>query len=222
MNKKILILGGSGFIGKHIRSEIKKSQTWDVISIDKYEVDLCKPESIEKLRKLVTINQRDVVIILAAIKRQDKDGPDVKQINDAISQNISCALSEFTGQIIYFSSCAVYGEKNEQRYITEREELNPTSEYGHHKKYSEELYMRSKNEIANLLIVRPPLIYSCDEISGYSPGGFLHSAFKYSEISLWGDGSEVREFIHAADVGLVVVKFIENHSCGIINLVSGY
>jgi len=221
MKKKLLLFGGNGFIGRHIQKETSKRNDWDMICIDKEEMDLSEFGSEQRIRQIVSVDCPDAIVVLAATKRQIKDGPEIKNLNNAISSNIAKGLKEFKGQIVYFSSCAVYGEKNEQCRITEKSKPIPTSDYGYHKIYSEEIYKAYCSKESRLLIIRPPLIYSCDELSGYSPGGFLNSALRDKEIVLWGDGREIRELIHVEDVACITMRLIGAEASGTINLVSG-
>jgi nucleoside-diphosphate-sugar epimerase len=57
--------------------------------------------------------------------------------------------------------------------------------------------------------------------AGYHPGGFYNNASIAKPISIWGDGLEVREFLHDADSAEALLKFVEQNAKGIINLVSG-
>ena len=69
------------------------------------------------------------IVILAAIKRQDGDGLLFKKRNNSITNNISRAIEDINTKVLYMSSCAVYGEQNEQSNYTKRVQC-PTSYYG--------------------------------------------------------------------------------------------
>jgi UDP-glucose 4-epimerase len=220
-NNKVVLIGGSGFVGKALNRFFSNKLEWNVKSIDKKEVDLTQEVSQQTVKEVVEIFDPHNIVILAAIKRQDGDSTSILELNNKITKNISCALRGFNKQIIYFSSCAVYGEKNEQKRIDEENILYPTSHYGIHKVFSESLYRKTFRSSKNLLVVRPPLIYSEKETSGYNPGGFLHSARKDQHVKLWGDGSELREFIHINDITNVVGKLMSTETTGVVNLVAG-
>ena len=97
---------------------------------------------------------------------------------------------------------------------------SPTSLYGEHKLISESFYTAAVKP-EKLAIIRPPLIYSEHQQDGYHPGGFLHSAQTSNIINLWGDGSELREFIHVNDAALAITEITTSTFHGIVNLVMG-
>ena len=161
----IILLGGNGLIGSKIKEYFKSNKNIDIFNIDKKDIDL----SLESNRDLIeeTINKIKPIatIVLASIKRQLGDSADIKNHNDAITENISRCLSEKKSKVIYLSSCAVYGEKNNQIEFDESSNLSPTSSYGEHKVKSENIYKKFIDE-KRLVIIRPPLIYDMDELTG--------------------------------------------------------
>ena len=115
---------------------------------------------------------------------------------------------------------AVYGEQNDHKSFTEDSDILPTSFYGQHKVISEEIY-REYIDKQNLTIFRPPLIYSHNSKSGYHPGGFYSKAECNNELTIWGDGSEVREFIHIYDMVNLLIKSLQIRPIGTFNICSG-
>lgn len=218
--RKTLILGASGFIGSALKNEFQPVQERDVMSIDKNEVDLCTKDSPHLLDQIIAKNKPSQVIILAATTRQESNSEETFAKNNDITQNISRAIQNFEGKIIYLSSCAVYGEKNQQSNVVETEEPNPTSLYGEHKLISEAIYT-SIIKPENLIIIRPPLVYSERQENGYHPGGFLRSANTKCFINLWGDGSELREFVHVNDAAKAISDISNSDFHGVINLAMG-
>ncbi len=218
--KKILIFGGNGLLGKKLIEKIKSFQNCASINIDKNNLDLSLSTNKELIRQKVEEINPDIVIILASIKRQLGDSSEIKNYNDKITDNLAYALSEKKSKIVYLSSAAVYGEKNNQVDFNEFSRISPTSSYGEHKVRSEKIY---ENFIDNkkLLIIRPPLIYDMDEKEGYNPSGFLNSAIKNKFIKLWGDGNELREFILLDDAVNIILKLSFMDCYGIYNLTSG-
>ena len=218
--KRVLIIGGHGFIGRLLYSRLKEKININVNSIDKNIIDLSDKSNIENLRKIIKLTMPEYIIILAAIKRQDGDSISIKDYNNKITDNISDALIDQVSRVIYLSSCAVYGEKNNQTNYTELGLISPTSEYGEHKVYSENIYL---NKIIrdNLLIFRPPLIYDLNQENGYHPGGFLHQAISEGKIYLWGNGEEKREFIYLNDAVKSIINAVDDYNSGIYNLTSG-
>lgn len=215
---KMLILGSNGLIGKEIcRQSLIKNVNIETIGLDRNELDLSEIKNINGLKDFAYKQKIDAVIVLAAIKRQLSKNNDDDQKNNEITETISRAFSDLNKQITYISSCAVYGEKNDQLNADETTTINPTSKYGFHKVKSELIY-QERIEKSNLLILRPPLIYGMNEQGGYNPTGFLQQALKNQKIELWGDGLEKREFIHVADAANIIIQMTKIKQGGIYNL----
>ena len=216
---QIAIIGGSGFIGNSLVKIIRNKHK-NICVIDKKDIDLSLDRSVEDLRQRLIEKKIDTAIILAAVKRQDGDSKDIFNANNQITNNISRSIQDLNCKVVYYSSCAVYGEKNEQVKVNENHKFQPTSYYGEHKVFSEEIYKKELDE-ENLLIVRPPLIYDWQQQNGYQPGGFLARAIKTGKIFLWGDGQEKREFIHVKDAAEVTKSLIMKKCNGDVILASG-
>jgi UDP-glucose 4-epimerase len=166
-----------------------------------------------------------LVIACAAIKRQEGDSPDTYLRNMAITVTMAKLLAERSvGRLVYLSSSAVYGEDIENRNITEATPIHPRSYYGLHKANSEWIFRRvvSEGAASSLLILRPATIYGPGESSNsYGPVGFLNAARRDEPILLWGDGSELREFVHIKDAADAIARLALGAAEGVVNLVSG-
>lgn len=216
---KMLLIGGRGFIGKAMGTRLNQKGIY-VDVLDKNDLDLEEKRSSEILRQKISQKNYENIIILAAIKRQDGDGKIFFERNNAITENICKGIEGTKGKVIYFSSCAVYGEENEQTNFTEESKIEPTSYYGEHKAWSEIEYCKIMNK-DKLLIIRPPLIYSKEDKQGYNPSGFYWIAKISGKIKIWGDGSEKREFIEMKDATNATIDLIEKKANGIVNLTCG-
>ncbi len=218
--KKFLLFGGNGLIGKKLIKKINSFKNYSCFNIDKNEIDLSVDTNKKLIKQKVEKIKPDIIIILASIKRQLGDGLEIKNYNDNITENLAYALPENKSKIVYLSSAAVYGEKNNQINYDEFSSLSPTSSYGEHKVRSEKIY-RASFDKKKLLIIRPPLIYDMNEKEGYSPSGFLNSGVKDKCIKLWGDGNELREFIFLEDAANIILNLSLIDCYGIYNLTSG-
>lgn len=217
MIKKIVILGHTGFIGSHLESFLsKKHPGVEVIGKSLPALDLSKDATILK----DYFDETTAVIMCAAVKKQLGDSLENCEKNMAMVMNVCRILHGYPVQrFLYFSSAAVYGENNHNLSINEETPIQPTSYYGIAKCASEKLLQKVMPN--GLVVIRPPVIYGPGDQPGYGPSGFLHAAQNQETITLWGDGSEKREFIFVEDIVSLVEKLVFSEYQGILNLASG-
>ena len=213
----VLVLGSKGFIGAHF---LKSKLGLNFFGLDKIDIDLTEEQASNHLTEFITKFNINVVILLSAIKRQDGDSKTINSINNLIVRNAIDGISQSQATLVYFSSCAVFGEKNNQTNIHENSPLSPTSFYGEHKITAEHL-IREILPQESYLVLRPPLIYSISQTIGYHPGGFIASAETSGTIQLWGDGEEIREMVDVSDSVNITINLLTNHARGVYNMVSG-
>jgi UDP-glucose 4-epimerase len=221
--KQVVILGHSGFIGSHLERTLSASGTREVIGRSLPDIDLADPGSAARLMPYLT---RDAaLVLLAAVKRQFGDTLEAFQKNMAIVENVCSLLEEHpVGRVIFLSSAAVYGEETENTSISEETPVNPTSYYGIAKYSAERLLKKtcSAEHQASLICLRPPLIYGPgDKGRTYGPSGFTAAALEGAPITLWGDGTERREFIYVQDICRLIAGLLDSDFAGELNVVSG-
>ena len=56
---------------------------------------------------------------------------------------------------------------------------------------------------------------------GYGPTSFTYNALENKEITIWGDGTEMREFIYIGDLARITIDLLNNNQTCILNTVSG-
>ena len=220
---KVVIVGSTGFIGSNIFNSLDKAKEYDLIGISKNEIDLSRKNSHVALSKHLTADC--MIIMCAGVKKQLGDNLDIFEKNLNIVNNFCRSVSRMSPKkIIYFSSASVYGEDVVySEKISEKTPVQPITYYGIAKYTAERLLEKTctENE-AELVILRPPLIYGKNDLSrGYGPTGFTYKAIASDEIILWGNGSEFREFVFVDDVSRVVQRLLNNNFSGILNIVSG-
>jgi UDP-glucose 4-epimerase len=220
----ILIIGHNGFIGRHIVNQLTNSfPELSITGISSQHIDLSTEAGAQAIEKLLLPDT--VVIMCAAIKKQLGDTFSIYKKNQQIIENLSAALvNNPVKQVIYFSSAAVYGEDIHNLNIDESTRTNPRSYYGISKLAAEHLLTKvmRANEGSSLAILRPPLVYGIGDTSkGYGPAGFIDKMLTGQNITLWGDGSELREFVYVEDIVRLVCLMIKQNFVGVLNPVSG-
>ena len=219
----IIILGHSGFIGSHLELNLRKEGR-HVIGKSLPEVDLSNPDEISKIEEYFTIDS--TIIIVAAVKRQFGDSLETFDMNLSIVKNICHLLIKSpVKRVLYFSSAAVYGEETNNLDISEHTLVNPTSYYGISKYTSERLIEKAistQSQCPFFISLRPPLIYGPgDQGKTYGPSGFSIALKEETPITLWGDGTELREFLYVGDLCRIISILLDSEFSGILNPVSG-
>lgn len=222
--RRVLILGESGFIGNHLKEFFcNQSPEIEFIGRSFPLIDLTKEKQALALADLFDLET--AVVMCAAIKKQLGDSLDTLSQNLKIAMNLCRLLQEHpVARFVFFSSAAVYGEDIHNTDITEETPVQPTSYYGIAKYAAERLFRKviAQQEQSSLLILRPPLVYgSGDQAESYGPSGFIRAAIRRERITLWGGGSEQREFIFIEDLVKIVHRLTFHKYDGIVNVVSG-
>lgn len=224
MAGRIVVFGHTGFIGSRLVTRLQASEGADaVVGASLTGVDLENAESAARAASLLTPDS--TVVMCAAIKRQLGDSAEIYAKNTAIIVNFVRLVTENpVRRVVYLSSGAVYGEDIENLAITEDAPLVARSYYGLSKITAEWILEREIGRLpdTSLGILRPATIYGPGDVeTAYGPSGFLHAAVEGRGITLWGDGSELRELLYIDDVVEVVARYVAAGHTGVLNVVAG-
>lgn len=222
--KRIVILGGTGFLGgrlsQHLRQQFPDKE---IIGYGSRDVDLTNPQEVSRLSEV--FDMTSAVVMCSMIKKHAGDNLETFSRNLAMTINLSRVLERNpVRRFVYLSSAAVYGEDVENIRITEETGVQATSYYGI-AKYASECLLRkviAGQPQSSLLILRPPTIYGPgDRGAVYGPTGFIKKAIAQEPIILWGDGMEQREFIFIDDFLEAASRLLFHEFEGVVNVVSG-
>lgn len=164
---KILVIGNEGFIGRYMTSCLK-DEGHDIVGLDivasdndengyfSHRGDILIEEDVMRAAKGC-----DMVINLAA-KHHDFgiSKEDFFLINEQGTKNcLSCLSKLGIKKIAYYSTVAVYGERDEESH--EGMALDPSNDYGESKKAGEDLIRQwaKGDESREVLIVRPVVVF---------------------------------------------------------------
>lgn len=172
IDKKILLTGATGFIGRHlVKSLVDRGfkdlraivrRTSDTRFLREYDVELiyCDIADGDRLRDI----DCKVDILFHCAGYVDNDNLDLLQsINVRGTENI-CELASRLNvkRMIYTSSVAVVSG-NPQIPLIEELPFCPTNKYGVSKVEAEKVVLRYRNQGLKVVIVRPPPVYGEDE-----------------------------------------------------------
>jgi len=155
-NKKILLVGGTGFVGAHLQAHLPSSF---VMSLGGKPIDI---RNLEQVKSSLLIVKPDFVIHLAAqssVPESFKNPYETFDVNFTGTLNVLKGLehSNFKGRFLYIGSGEVYGLlQNGQLPFTEEEPLKPRSPYAVSKVAAEALcYQWSQTSSFEVIAARP-------------------------------------------------------------------
>jgi UDP-glucose 4-epimerase len=219
----VFLVGWDGFIGTHLASWLRSSMpAADLEGCGLGDLDLEDAEAWKTLSGLLKPGSR--VVVLAGIKRQAGDSYGAFEKNMRIAVSVARAIERARpARGIFFSSAPGYGGETENTAITETTPVDPVSCYGIAKFASERLLANAARAASSsIVLLRPPLIYGPgDTTDSYGPVGFCRAAARGRPITLWGDGSELREFLYVGDCCRLVAGLLDMAWEGVLNAASG-
>ena len=209
----VLVTGGSGFIGTHLCRHLH-GLGHNVISLDIMHTDSHPWECITAdIRDGLQFDGIDYIVHLAAqisVPQSIVNPDETLSINvDGTKSIISAAETAGIKKIIFASSAAVYGDCD-QIPISEEASLIPQSPYAVSKIVGEELLLRSNIATCSLRFFN---VYGPGQSS---EGGYaaVIPAFKKAislgkECTIFGDGTQVRDFVHVHDLVRIIGLCLE-------------
>ena len=223
---RILITGHMGFVGKYF---MRKYAEHDIVGIDIKEGNDC--------RDFFKSNDSyfDLVIHLAAIVggRQTIEGNPLSVATDLAidSDMIQWALKTKPGRVVYFSSSAAYPirmQNAHNQYRLQEKDIDlskiemPDLTYGWAKLTGEYCLKFLEEAGVKVNIFRPFSGYGTDQDLDYPFPSYIHRAKNLmNPFDIWGDGNQVRDFIHMQDIVDAVDEAIKQDIQGPVNLGSG-
>jgi UDP-glucose 4-epimerase len=222
VRQKIILLGASGFLGKALFPVLKGTPQTDIYGYSSKEIDLTAANSLHSL--IGILDSQSTVVILSAITRDRKDGEEAAEKNRLMIKNIAGYLGESPSikKCVYLSSSAVYGNVSSDS-IDEQTEASPVNHYGKIKIESEILLRGiAKSKKTDLLILRPVAVFGPgDTHTAYGITQFLRSTLMENQVTLYGDGADLRDHLYIKDFALLAAKLVAGDFTGTYNLASG-
>ncbi len=222
---KVLVTGGAGLIGSRVVRKFLE-ECWKVTVVDDFSTG--EPENIPSHPNIqviihdITVNKGleklftdvDVVVHLAAVSSIPACEGDVGrafEVNVRGLENVLNASAEGGVDLIVFSSsAAVYGEG---KRLSETTPPKPLSVYGHTKLIGENmLRCLSEEERVRAAVLRIFNVYGRTRLGKGVYGvvdQFIDDAVNRRPLRIFGDGEQVRDFIHVDDVADAVYKIVE-------------
>jgi UDP-glucose 4-epimerase len=210
----IVVTGGEGFIGRHVRSVLLASGN-DVISLDRvnprpsghkqsYECDLTNAQQLQDILASAPGRITGIAHLASTLRTaSEKDPYNATKANIFGTLNIlEAARILGIARIVFASSVSIYGSKNPQDDVSEADPTTPEDVYGTAKKYIEVLgdaYSRAYG--MQFVAVRIPIVV------GAGPG---------TSTSAWR--TEIINALHRKKKCEILIPFAENETLSIVHV----
>jgi nucleoside-diphosphate-sugar epimerase len=181
-----LVTGSAGFVGRHMVAELERRgcHVWEC------DVTDARPDGALEIFRYGS-NVFDLVVHCAA-QAPHRAGIDNQPAAMVYNQLLDAAMFEWairTGQrrVLYFSSCAA---------------LDPNlDDYGWMKLTGERMATSARRAGVPVTVVRPFSGYGEDQGEDWPFRAFAERAKRHEDpFTVWGDGQQVRDWIHIDDV----------------------
>lgn len=230
--RSVLVTGGAGFIGSHLVAKLAergyhlkildnlsggklsniKSGLLDGGSVDFVEGDIRNVDLVHKC-----LDGIDAVIHLAAqisVPLSIQNPQFNNEVNIGGTMNLLNSGSEHKiNKFIFISSCAVYGEPA-YLPVDEKHPTNPISPYAESKLISERNCLRFNDEhLLKSTVLRFFNVYGPKQgLNDYSGviTKFMGRIKQKLPLTIYGDGSQTRDFVYVKDIVNAIVLALEN------------
>jgi len=236
---RILVLGGSGFLGSHIVDKFL-AEKHDVVVYDLYPERFRRsPAGIKfhtgdfgnvgALDELIATGFDAVIhCVSTTTPKSSNESPEFDIQSNVIGTVylLDVCVKHNVGKLVFLSSGGtIYGDIGDKDMVDETHAVRPMCSYGVSKLTIEHYldvyrHLRGLNYVA-LRLSNP---YGERQSPLRALGAltvFLHRTLKRQNIEIWGDGSVTRDFIYVGDVANAVFLATTEPISGVFNVGTG-
>jgi UDP-glucose 4-epimerase len=227
---KLVITGGTGFIGKWFLRTYGSQFDCSIVGIEnfhEFEVDGFKfpfTHSGFTIEELTTVvSGADAVLHMAAKRYEVSQSMNYYMENIEISANLfeACRIANVKN-LVHLSTIGVYGQADERPW-REDDDANPETFYGITKLCVEKLaHIHNRKYGIKIKNLRLAQVVGSDERAGFILSVFIERARNHQPLLLWGKGDGRREYIYIRDVVNAIKCALERPDVsGVFNIGTG-
>ena len=225
---KALVTGSAGFVGRHVVAELSR-RGWVVAGFDIAD----GPDALNVFRSHSSTHYD--LIVHAAASSPHRAAIDGEPQHFARNLQLDSAMFDWAvrtgqGRVLYLSSCAAYPirvQNGSQMTIWEDcvdlGDLDaPFDDYGWTKLMGERLAANARKAGLPVTVVRPFSGYGEDQSENFPFRALVERARRREDpFVIWGDGNQVRDWIHIDDVVAGMLAVAESGTGDPVNLCTG-
>ena len=206
--KKVIIFGGSGFLGSYVADELEKRGFKVVIA------DLFKSKYLTEKQEFIKLDILDVSNVLEALKgcQYVYNFSAIAELNDAAKNPTKTINVNVIGNLNILEACAQIG--NIERFVYASSAYALSSEgsfYGISKQSSEKLTEEYYKKYGlKYTVIRYGSLYGERASHNNYIYNLLRTAIETGKLHYNGNNEDLREYIHAGDAAKLSVDIIEN------------
>lgn len=213
MKKKLLVIGGSGFLGHHLVKALMEASFQVAVAsptnsshskIESHRLDLLNYSQLKEVAQ-------NFQIIVNCTGQITDPIQDCLLLNMHGSQNLSRLGQETGKKIVHISTTHIYGTATT---VTETSAINPQSPYATCKAFADLQIQTLPPQ--QILIIRLSNLYGPQQQKGLMP--FLLRSLGQQIQFTDNDGSLLRHFLHVTDAAFNITQLLKKEATGIFNL----
>lgn len=224
----VCVIGGNGFIGQHLVSELMASNRHVLVAgredVAQPGVENLKVETMfdRSLEKYICQEADEVVCLAYATKPKTSFDNPIKDIEENLAQTVHLfeliAKTSRIRKVVYVSSGgAIYGN-TDQEIITEEHATRPISPYGI-TKLAIEHYAYLYHELNRLpvVIARPSNAYGPGQLAKEGQGFIayaMQAILHHKPVEIFGQQGTVRDYVYVTDVAKALTACLDKGKDG--------
>ena len=229
---RYVVTGGAGFVGSYLVKLLikeghevtvidnlhkgKKENLETVLSKIKFEeVDIRDFDGLEKILENIdgVFHQAALTVVQDSFDRPEE----YHDVNVIGTENIFKLAKKNNFKVVYASSSSVYGHKNDMP-IKDNSERNPINPYGQTKLDDEYLFEKYSKIGTKIIGLRYFNIFGKGQTLEYAGviTKFLDRIKKDEAPIIFGDGTQLRDFIYVEDIVMANLRAMESKTTSLL------
>ena len=237
-SKKVLVTGGSGFLGSHFVRHALAADVAQLVNIDaltyagdqrrladiandpRYVFEQADVASEPDIKSLIAQYRPDIVVHYAAeshVTRSEKDPEGFARTNiEGTRVMLEASLSSGVQRFVHISTDEVYGSTL-TGYFTEDQKGhgggNATSPYARSKAEADDLALSYSDKI-EVVVARPTNAFGPWQFPEKAFPRWVTRALRGEPLLVWGDGLYVRQWLFADDFASAIAVLVDEGAPG--------